>query len=220
MVRPVSENALGAAGRAAVVAGLDWVLLNRSADYLESLRAGVSPPGDLHRAPRSDGDWPHPGLSGARARESRRARPLHHRPRRHLVGGPAPRRPERDRRRQPIRSPTSTALDQRGGAPRRRELARDRRAPGSRSAPSSRRTTTWRWGRARRCATPSRAGRCRWRRCRSSAATARRASASAWCASSGWPAPSPCRRRRGRRSTGCTARAPARSARRPRSSCR
>jgi ABC-type sugar transport system substrate-binding protein len=38
MVCPVSENALGAAGRTAVVAGLDWILLNRSADYLESLR--------------------------------------------------------------------------------------------------------------------------------------------------------------------------------------
>ncbi len=38
IVCPVSENALGAAGRTAVVAGLDWVLLNRSADYLESLR--------------------------------------------------------------------------------------------------------------------------------------------------------------------------------------
>ncbi len=38
MVCPVSENALGAAGRSAVVAGLDWVLLNRSADYLEPLR--------------------------------------------------------------------------------------------------------------------------------------------------------------------------------------
>lgn len=35
---PVNENVLGAAGRSAVVAGLDWVLLNRSADYLESLR--------------------------------------------------------------------------------------------------------------------------------------------------------------------------------------
>ena len=38
MVCPVSENALSAAGRSAVVAGLDWVLLNRSADYLEALR--------------------------------------------------------------------------------------------------------------------------------------------------------------------------------------
>jgi len=38
MVHPVSDNALAAAGRTAVVAGLDWVLLNRSADYLESLR--------------------------------------------------------------------------------------------------------------------------------------------------------------------------------------
>ena len=38
MVCPVSENALAAAGRSAVVAGLDWVLLNRSADYLEPLR--------------------------------------------------------------------------------------------------------------------------------------------------------------------------------------
>ena len=38
LVHPVSESALGAAGRAAVVAGLDWVLLNRSADYLEALR--------------------------------------------------------------------------------------------------------------------------------------------------------------------------------------
>ncbi len=38
MVCPVSENALGAAGRLAVVAGLDWILLNRSADYLEPLR--------------------------------------------------------------------------------------------------------------------------------------------------------------------------------------
>lgn len=38
MVHPVSDNALAAAGRTAVVAGLDWVLLSRSADYLESLR--------------------------------------------------------------------------------------------------------------------------------------------------------------------------------------
>ena len=38
IVCPVSENALSAAGRTAVVAGLDWVLLNRSADYLDSLR--------------------------------------------------------------------------------------------------------------------------------------------------------------------------------------
>jgi ABC-type sugar transport system substrate-binding protein len=38
LVHPVSDNALAAAGRSAVVAGLDWVLLNRSADYLESLR--------------------------------------------------------------------------------------------------------------------------------------------------------------------------------------
>lgn len=38
MVHPVSDNALAAAGRSAVVAGLDWVLLNRSADYLGSLR--------------------------------------------------------------------------------------------------------------------------------------------------------------------------------------
>ncbi len=38
MVHPVSDNALAAAGRTAVVAGLDWVLLNRSADYLEPLR--------------------------------------------------------------------------------------------------------------------------------------------------------------------------------------
>jgi ABC-type sugar transport system substrate-binding protein len=39
LVHPVSDNALAAAGRAAVLAGLDWVLLNRSADYLEGLRA-------------------------------------------------------------------------------------------------------------------------------------------------------------------------------------
>ena len=38
LVHPVSDNALAAAGRAAVVAGLDWVLLNRSADYLDPLR--------------------------------------------------------------------------------------------------------------------------------------------------------------------------------------
>ena len=38
LVHPVSDNALSAAGRAAVVAGLDWVLLNRSADYLDPLR--------------------------------------------------------------------------------------------------------------------------------------------------------------------------------------
>ncbi|HUK61899.1 MAG TPA: hypothetical protein VLV15_01160, partial [Dongiaceae bacterium] len=38
MVHPVSDHALSAAGRLAVVAGLDWVLLNRSADYLEPLR--------------------------------------------------------------------------------------------------------------------------------------------------------------------------------------
>jgi ABC-type sugar transport system substrate-binding protein len=38
MVHPVSDNALSAAGRSAVVAGLDWVLLNRSADYLDPLR--------------------------------------------------------------------------------------------------------------------------------------------------------------------------------------
>ena len=38
LVCPVSDNALAAAGRAAVVAGLDWILLNRSADYLDPLR--------------------------------------------------------------------------------------------------------------------------------------------------------------------------------------
>jgi ABC-type sugar transport system substrate-binding protein len=38
MVCPVSENVLAAAGRAAVIAGMDWVLLNRSADYLDDLR--------------------------------------------------------------------------------------------------------------------------------------------------------------------------------------
>jgi len=38
LVHPVSDNALAAAGRAAVVVGLDWGLLNRSADYLDPLR--------------------------------------------------------------------------------------------------------------------------------------------------------------------------------------
>jgi ABC-type sugar transport system substrate-binding protein len=38
MVHPVADHALAAAGRSAVIAGLDWVLLSRSADYLESLR--------------------------------------------------------------------------------------------------------------------------------------------------------------------------------------
>jgi ABC-type sugar transport system substrate-binding protein len=38
LVHPVSDNSLAAAGRAAVIAGLDWILLNRSADYLDSLR--------------------------------------------------------------------------------------------------------------------------------------------------------------------------------------
>ena len=38
LVCPVSENVLAAAGRAAVIAGMDWVLLNRTADYLEDLR--------------------------------------------------------------------------------------------------------------------------------------------------------------------------------------
>jgi ABC-type sugar transport system substrate-binding protein len=38
LVHPVSDNALAAAGRAAVIAGLDWILLNRSADYLDALR--------------------------------------------------------------------------------------------------------------------------------------------------------------------------------------